>query len=165
MENLQKILSEIIAEFIPNFMSVDEISRLSGGSSNESWKIEINTKEDKKILVFRRTPGGNLKDEESNNFVDIVDEAKVMDIAKDFDVPVPEILKVINHKDIGKGFFMEFINGETLGNRIVNSELFDSTRPKLASRCGEIIARIHNIPVSKINNIRTSDANGEITRY
>ena len=41
MENLQKILSEIIAEFIPNFMSVDEISRLSGGSSNESWKIEI----------------------------------------------------------------------------------------------------------------------------
>ena len=100
MENLQKIISEIIAEFIPNFMSVDEISRLSGGSSNESWKIEINTKEDKKILVFRRTPGGNLKDEESNNFVDIADEAKVMDVAKDFDVPVPEILKVINHKDI-----------------------------------------------------------------
>ena len=48
MENLQKIISEIIAEFIPNFMSVDKISRLSGGSSNESWKIEINTKEDKK---------------------------------------------------------------------------------------------------------------------
>ena len=44
MENLQKILSEIIAEFIPNFMYVDEISRLSGGSSNESWKIDINTK-------------------------------------------------------------------------------------------------------------------------
>ena len=34
-------------------MSVDEISRLSGGSSNESRKIDINTKEDKKILVFR----------------------------------------------------------------------------------------------------------------
>ena len=57
MENLQKIISEIIAEFIPNFMSVDEISRLSGGSSNESWKIDINTKEDKKILVL----GGHLE--------------------------------------------------------------------------------------------------------
>ena len=165
MENLQKIISEIIAEFIPNFMSVDEISRLSGGSSNESWKIEINTKEDKKILVFRRTPGGNLKDEESNNFVDIADEAKVMDIAKDFDVPVPKILKVINHKDIGKGFFMQFIKGETLGNRIVNNEEFEQVRPRLAEKCGEIIANIHKIPISKFNNIRTSEAEEELLRY
>ena len=48
MENLQKILSEIITEFIPGFMSIEEITRLSGGSSNETWKIELNTKEDKK---------------------------------------------------------------------------------------------------------------------
>ena len=49
MENLQKIISEIIAEFIPEFISVDAISRLSGGSSNESWKIDKNTKKHKKI--------------------------------------------------------------------------------------------------------------------
>ena len=81
MENLQKILSEIIGDFIPDFKSIEDISRLSGGSSNESWKITLNTRENKKKIVFRRTPGGNLKDEESNNFVDITDEAKVMNIA------------------------------------------------------------------------------------
>ena len=75
MENLQKILSEIIADFIPDFISIEDISRLSGGSSNESWKITLNTRENKKKIVFRRTPGGNLKDEESNNFVDITDGA------------------------------------------------------------------------------------------
>ena len=88
-----------------------------------------------------------------------------MDLAFKFDVPVPRILKVIDNKDIGKGFFMEFIDGETLGNRIVNSESFDATRPKLASKCGEIIAKIHSIPFSSIDNIRTSDAYEEIIRY
>ena len=47
MENLQKILSEIIADFIPDFISIEDISRLSGGSSNESWKITLNTRENK----------------------------------------------------------------------------------------------------------------------
>ena len=49
MENLQKILSEIIADFIPDFISIEDISRLSGRSSNESWKITLNTRENKKI--------------------------------------------------------------------------------------------------------------------
>ena len=162
MENLQKILSEIIADFISDFISIENISRLSGGSSNESWKITLNTKENRKKIVFRRTPGGNLKDVESSNFVDIVDEAKVMNIANDYNVPVPKIIKVINDKNIGKGFFMEFIEGETLGNRIVNSDKFKLIRPKLAKRCGEIIANIHKIPISKFNNIKILEAEDEL---
>ena len=165
MENLQKILSEIITDFIPDFKSIEDISRLSGGSSNESWKITLNTKENKKKIVFRRTPGGNLKDEESNNFVDITDEAKVMNIANDYNVPVPKIIKVINNNNIGKGFFMDFIEGETLGNRIVNSDKFKIIRPRLAKKCGEIIANIHKIPISKFNNIKTSEAEDELLKY
>ena len=165
MENLQKILSEIIADFIPDFISIEDISRLSGGSSNESWKITLNTRKNKKKIVFRRTPGGNLKDEESNNFVDIVDEAKVMNIANDYNVPVPKIIKVINNNNIGKGFFMDFIEGETLGNRIVNSDKFKIIRPRLAKKCGEIIANIHKIPISKFDNINTSEAEDELLKY
>ena len=165
MENLKNKLYPIISDFIPNIISIKSLQRLSGGSSNESWKVTITTKENDQDLVFRRTPDGNTKDEESNNFVGVINEANIMDLAFKFDVPVPKILKVIDNKDIGKGFFMEFIDGETLGNRIVNSELFDATRPKLASKCGEIIAKIHSIPFSNIDNIRTSDAYEEIIRY
>ena len=165
MEELKTTLSDTITEFLPGFISIEEITRLSGGSSNETWKILVRTK--KKILniIFRRTPGGNLKDKNSSNSVDITDEAHVMTVAKKYNVPVPEILKVINHKDIGKGFFMQFIEGETLGNRIVNNEEFEKVRPMLAEKCGEIIANIHKIPISKFNNIRTSEAEEELLRY
>jgi len=165
MEELKTTLSDTITEFLPGFISIEEITRLSGGSSNETWKILVRT--EKKILniIFRRTPGGNLKDKNSSNSVDITDEAHVMTVAKKYNVPVPEILKVINHKDIGKGFFMQFIEGETLGNRIVNNEEFEKVRPMLAEKCGEIIANIHKIPISKFNNIRTSEAEEELLRY
>ena len=165
MEELKTTLSDTITEFLPGFISIEEITRLSGGSSNETWKILVKTNKQKLNIIFRRTPGGNLKDKNSSNSVDITDEAHVMTVAKKYNVPVPEILKVINHKDIGKGFFMQFIKGETLGNRIVNNEEFEQVRPRLAEKCGEIIANIHKIPISKFNNIRTSEAEEELLRY
>ena len=165
MEELKAILSDTITEFLPGFISIEEITRLSGGSSNETWKILVKTK--KKILniIFRRTPGGNLKDKNSSNSVDIADEAHVMTVAKKYNVPVPDIYMVINNKEIGKGFFMEYINGETIGNRIVNNSEFQKIRPKLANKCGEIIANIHKIPLSNFTKINTSLASDEINKY
>jgi thiamine kinase-like enzyme len=38
---------------------------------------------------------------------------------------------------------MEWLDGETLGSRIVKHEDFAAVRPRLARQCGEILARIH----------------------
>ena len=40
---------------------------------------------------------------------------------------------------------MEWLDGETLGARIVRGEEFAAIRPRLARQCGEILARIHAI--------------------
>ena len=165
MENLKNNLFPIIKDFFPEITSIDDVTRLSGGSSNESWKISIKYLNEIKDIVFRRTPDGNEKDGDNNNFVGITNEAKVMDVAKSYSVPVPTIYKVIDDKNLGKGFFMEFIAGETLGARIVNNDDFKTIRPKLAKVCGEIIAHIHSIPIDKFTNIRTSDANEEVLKY
>ena len=128
MENLKYNLFPIIKDFFPEITSIDELIRLSGGSSNESWKISIKHPNGIKNIVFRRTPDGNEKDGDNNNFVGITNEAKVMDVAKSYNVPVPKIYKIIDDKNLGKGFFMEFIEGETLGVRIVNNDEFKSIR-------------------------------------
>ena len=54
MENLKNKLYPIISDFIPNIISIKSLQRLSGGSSNESWKVTITTKENDQDLVFRR---------------------------------------------------------------------------------------------------------------
>jgi aminoglycoside phosphotransferase (APT) family kinase protein len=47
---------------------------------------------------------------------------------------------------LGAGFFMQHIEGEALGQRIVRGDAFADARPKLARQCGEILARIHGLP-------------------
>ncbi len=49
---------------------------------------------------------------------------------------------------LGDGFLMEWLEGETLGARIVRGEEFAAIRPKLARQCGEVLARIHAIDVA-----------------
>jgi hypothetical protein len=46
---------------------------------------------------------------------------------------------------LGEGFLMEWLEGETLGARIVRDPSLESVRPRLARQCGEILARIHAI--------------------
>jgi hypothetical protein len=44
---------------------------------------------------------------------------------------------------------MEWLEGETLGQRIVHSESLAPVRPRLARQCGEALARIHAIEIDK----------------
>jgi hypothetical protein len=44
---------------------------------------------------------------------------------------------------------MEWLEGETLGARIVRAESLAAVRPRLARQCGEILARIHAIDLEK----------------
>ena len=50
---------------------------------------------------------------------------------------------------LGDGFVMEWLDGETLGARIVRAESLAAVRPKLAFECGQILARIHAIDLKK----------------
>ena len=42
---------------------------------------------------------------------------------------------------------MEWLEGESLGARIVRAPEFDAIRPRLAFQCGQLLARIHGIDV------------------
>ena len=55
---------------------------------------------------------------------------------------------------------MEWIEGETLGSRIVRSDALRDVRPRLARQCGEILARIHAIDLDATglaHELRTQD--------
>ena len=43
---------------------------------------------------------------------------------------------------------MQWLEGETLGARIVRSDALADIRPQLARQCGEILAKIHAVDVA-----------------
>jgi aminoglycoside phosphotransferase (APT) family kinase protein len=72
-----------------------------------------------------------------------------MRCAREAGVPEPEVHHVLEPEDgLGEGFLMEWLEGETLGARIVRGEALAGVRPRLARQCGEILARLHSIDLA-----------------
>ena len=133
------------------FNSISKIGKLPGGSSNETWVINYfdNNKEEK--IILRRHHSG-IKDK-SNIYppLSLSIEASVMEIAYNNNIPVPKIIYKLNNKSIlGEGFFMEFVEGMSLGNKIVQNTQIHELNPSLASQAGSILAKIHSIPFLKL---------------
>lgn len=121
------------------------VDRLSGGASQETYRLVVATSVGEKRLALRRTPGGEYAEiTPQHPGLDV--EALLMQSALAVGVPEPEVYYVLQREDeLGDGFLMEWLDGEALGARIVRSPEFEAIRPKLAYECGKVLAKIHSI--------------------
>ena len=146
---LHEALTRVLAKHAPGFRSLRSCDRLSGGASQETYRVVIETADGERRYAMRRAPGGrppNMPEAGAG----LAAEAKLFRAARAAGVPEPEILHLFEPSDaIGEGFLMEWLEGETLGAKIVRGEEFAGVRPKLARQCGEVLARIHAIDVAK----------------
>ncbi len=106
-------------------------------------------------LILRRDPPGAVRTER-----DMSREATAIKAAAAAGVPEPEL---IAHSDEATPLeapfiVMGFIEGETVARRILRDAEYDAVRPKLAERCGEILARIHSIDPSQVDALQAPDA-------
>lgn len=150
---LQDILSaklEIkLAEHFDGFVALDKCERLSGGASQETYRINIRLRDGPRILAMRRAAGGQ-EAVFSKEGPGLAVEAKLFEAAYKVGVPVPEVHIILQPEDgLGPGFIMQWLDGETLGARINKLPELSEIRPKLAYECGNILARIHDVSVTE----------------
>jgi len=135
---LAKLAAKIVAD-----STVEGMQRLSGGATQEIWRFEAVSAAGRNAMILRRAPGGEFLPEEAAR---INIEARLIRAAAEHDVPVPRVRHVLKAEDgLGSGFVMDFVEGETLGGRIVKSQTFAQTRETLGRHCGEILAKVHSI--------------------
>lgn len=137
-------LNTLAPVLVPGGVAVEELSALSGGASQELWSMKVVSADAARRIVLRRAPGGNAR---SVLAAPIELEAELIAAANARSIPSPQLLYVLKEADgLGAGFFMEHVEGEALGTRIVRHDKFAEIRPRLARQCGEILARIHALP-------------------
>ena len=142
-------LRAILAANVKGFHQLVSYNRLSGGASQETYRIVITTDDGEQKLAMRRSIGGMMDPAESV-LPGLLMEAELFKLARKAGVPEPEIFYVTRPEDdLGEAFIMEWLDGETLGARIVRSKEFEKIRPHLAYECGQILARIHSIDVKQ----------------
>jgi aminoglycoside phosphotransferase (APT) family kinase protein len=143
--DLEAPLARVLAEVVSGYERLARLRRLSGGASQETYRVELETRTGPLRLAWRRASGGRAEGGDPAG-VGLETEARLMRAARWAGVPEPEVLYVMRPEDgLGPGFLMEWLEGETLGPRIVRAPELEAIRPGLARECGRVLARIHAI--------------------
>jgi aminoglycoside phosphotransferase (APT) family kinase protein len=143
-DNFEECLDRVLADSFESYTRLISCDRLSGGANQETYRIVVQNRDGgEQELAMRRAAGGVLGGQEKIN-VGLETEARLFQVARDADVPTPQVHRVLRAEDgLGDGFIMSWLSGETLGARIVRASDWDNVRPLLAAQCGRILARIH----------------------
>ena len=150
---MKQQLEAFFRKHLPDFTKLLSYERLSGGASQATYRIVVETKRGEKKFAFR-----HASDQPSRfDKIDSTQEAQLMEIAHAHAIPEPQVLAICAPEDgLGAGFVMTWLEGETLGKRIVNAPELSAVRPQLAFQCGEILARIHSISLARISHLQLS---------
>lgn len=145
MSDFEQRLGACLARCIKGFVSLDKAERLSGGASQETYRLEVTTEQGTEVLAMRRAPGGEHV-EATPGHPGLAVEALLMQSARAVGVPEPEIHYVLEPQDeLGDGFIMQWLEGIALGAKVVRAPELDGVRDRLAFLCGEALGRIHSI--------------------
>jgi aminoglycoside phosphotransferase (APT) family kinase protein len=153
-------LEKILRRELKNFDALLTCEKLTAGASQETYRLLVKLAGKETLLALRRSPlaPGSV---ESVGEVSLETEALLIQAMYEAGIPEPQIFYVLQIEDeLGSGFVMEWLEGETLGARIVRSDELAEIRPQLAFKFGATLAQIHQVDAGAAN---LSDALQEFT--
>jgi aminoglycoside phosphotransferase (APT) family kinase protein len=154
-------LGRCAASWFPGATGVTGAAKLSAGASQETWSFDIVRVNGVTGAILRRAPPGHGASPGRAAGLDA--EAMLMQLAYDAGLPSPRVMHVLKPEDqLGTGFIMARIEGETIARKILRDEQFAKARPMLARQLGGVIAGIHGLPAAKLPKLREMSATKEI---
>jgi aminoglycoside phosphotransferase (APT) family kinase protein len=158
---MEALLGRSVASWCPGATGVVGAVRLSGGASQETWSFDIVHPDGNIGAILRRAPQGYGA--APTRAAGLNAEAVLMQLAHDGGVPSPRVLHVLQPQDdLGTGFVMERVEGETIPRKILRDQQFAQARPKLARQLGKVLAGIHGLELRQLPELRRMTAAKEI---
>jgi aminoglycoside phosphotransferase (APT) family kinase protein len=154
-------LAAALARTLGPGLRVEELRRVSGGASRETWLFDAHGAGGvRHELVLRRDPGAQA------GATDRATEYALLAVTSAAGVAVPRPLVLLEAADgLGNGFVMERIEGETIARRILRDAEYAAARPLLAAQCGTIAAAIHATDTSSLPPLPILDAPAQLLQY
>lgn len=157
-------LRPLVSRWVPGALDVGGVKALAGGASQAIWSFDALTPDGAVPLVLRCAQQWSAEGQAGS--VDMATEAGLLRVAASCGVPVPAVRGVLAPADgLGEGFAMDRIAGEAQGRRLLRDPAFAAIRPTLAAACGRLMARIHQLPSSRLPHLRTGQAADECREW
>lgn len=162
-DGLADALARLIRKLFGERFTVASIERLSGGASKETLALDAVAEDGaRRPLILRRMPPHtNAK----VGAPEIETEAALITAAMAAGVPSPRVVHVLTPEDeLGRGFLMERLEGETIPRKILRDAAYAGLRPRLARELGGILARLHAIDIAGLPSLQTITAADELAQ-
>ena len=157
-------LSRSVQRWCPGATGVTGAAKLSGGASQETWRFDIMHPDGPIGAILRRSPKGYGA--APTRAAGLAAEAQLMQLAFEAGVPSPCVMHVLTpDEDLGTGFIMQRVEGETIARKILRDEEFAAARPRLARQIGGVLAGLHRLPQDKLPELRSRSATEEISEF
>jgi aminoglycoside phosphotransferase (APT) family kinase protein len=158
---IEQELFRCVASFDPAATGVTGAAKLSGGASQETWSFDIVHPNGYVGAILRRSPTGYGA--APTRAAGLAAEARLMQLAHDAGLPSPKVMRVLTPQDdLGTGFIMTRVQGETIARKILRDEQFAKARPMLARQLGRVAAGIHALPRPALPKLREMSSTKEI---
>ena len=158
---MEEKLGHCVASWCPGATGVVGAAKLSGGASQETWSFDIVHPDGNIGAILRRAPQGYGA--APTRAAGLNAEAMLMQLAYDAGLPSPRVLHVLQPQDeLGTGFIMARVEGETIARKILRDDQFAQARPKLARQLGQVLAGIHGLALAQLPELRRMTATREI---
>ena len=154
-------LGRCVASWCLGATGVIKAARLSGGASQETWSFDIVHPDGVFGAILRRSPPGYGAAPSRAAGLDA--EAVLMRLAHEAGLPSPQVLHVLQPADeLGTGFIMRRVEGETIARKILRDAQFAQARPLLARQLGKVAAGIHGLDLAQLPKLRRMTSATEI---
>ncbi len=135
-------LASALEPFVGRGASIEDLARLSGGASKQTWAFDaVGAGGERTELVLRRNAPGRPGEPG-----DVLREARALGLAHGAGLPVPEVLVV--SEDAGWGtpsMIMRRIPGETIARKILRDSRYERARGVLVGQLARFAAGLHAV--------------------
>jgi len=134
--------------------AIEDLRRLTGGASQETWSFDLVTPESNRLaLILRRNVRSAFRSLGSAT------EFALLEAARAAEVPVPTGHYLLDDADgLGEGYVMERVEGETIPRKILRDARYATALSRMTEQAGTILARIHALDVSEIAGLPSPKA-------
>ncbi len=123
MLNFKKKLLSVLKKSLDGFETLESTKRLTSGASRITFEVSTICKGKPKKLALRINPADLNEDGLMSQRIAPSSEAEVMKLARSAGIPTPEIIYIFDEEDdLGEGYLMDWMEGESVGSKISRGE-------------------------------------------
>ena len=156
-------LQRAVARHLGGPGEIRNFQQLTGGANKTTYSFDADVAGRLEPLILQiqaaRPPAPPAQLADIAPGVTAEEDARFMIAAERAGVPAPKVRAILDPQDsLGGGYVTNRVEGETLATRILRDDRYAKARGLMARQCGEILAKIHAVPMQEVAFLRHTAA-------